>query len=194
MQEVLQVLGSLLMVATGFIYLNQVKNNQSTPNPGTWGILFIVLGLNAATYLTVVDNNYFKAIIVIVSFLVIGAITIYSLIKGKFSVITGFDKLVLIISLLVGVLWQITDDARLSNILMQLIIFLTFIPIVRGLWCGYLKEKMLPWNLAVVAYTFQMISLLMDFQGDYLQLCYPFINGVLGNGLIPIILIIKKAK
>lgn len=194
MQLIIQVLGSLLMVVTGFIYLNQIKNNQSTPNPGTWAVLFVIMGLNAVTYLTVVNNNYLKVVIVFVSFVVISAITIYSFVKGKFSKLTTFDKYILIVSLVVGVFWRLTDGARMSNVLMQIIIFLTFLPIVRGLLRGYLKEKMLSWNLAVVAYTLQLISILIDFNGDYLQLCYPLINGVVGNGLISLVIILKKAK
>ena len=194
MQLTLQILGSVLLVVVLFIYLNQIKNNQSTPNPGTWSVLFIIMGINAITYLTVVNGDYLKATIVFVSFLMICTITLYTFIKGKFAKISTFDKWTLFVSVLVGIFWQTSSDARISNALMQIILFITFWPIIIGLWRGRLKEKQLSWNLAVVAYIFQTISVLIAFNGDYLQLAYPVINGIIGNALIPLVIFYKKRR
>ncbi len=194
MEQVFQSVGSFLLVLVYIFYLKQTIKGESTPNPATWLVWFVIMGINTITYFKIVDEDYFKTAIVIVGFTGITSIMIYSLIKGKFSKIRKLDFFLLIISIAIGIFWIISKNANISNLLLQIIIFISFLPTVIGLAQNRLKEKHLPWTLASVAYTLQTISLLINWDGNYYQLFLPIINGILGNGLIPIILITKSLK
>lgn len=194
MEQILQMIGSLLLVLVYIFYLKQTIKGESTPNPATWIVWFVIMGINTITYFKVVDENYFKTAIVVVGFTGITFITIYSLLKGKFSKLGKLDSFLLIISIAIGIFWVLGKNAKTSNLLLQIIIFVSFIPTVVGLAQNKLKEKHLPWTLASIAYILQTISLLINWDGNYYQLFLPIINGILGNGLIPIILIIKGLR
>lgn len=194
MEQTLQISGSLILLLVYFFYLKQTIKGQSTPNPGTWVVWFVIMGINTITYFKVVNDDYLKTAIVFIGFIGITSIMIYSLFKGKFAKLTKIDLILLFLSIIIGIFWQISENAKISNLLLQIIIFISFLPTAIGLMQNRLKEKHLPWTLAAIAYFFQTISLLINYDGNIYQLFLPIINGILGNGLIPIILIFKSIK
>ncbi len=194
MEEILQVSGSLILLLVYFFYLSQAVKGQSTPNPGTWIVWFVIMGINTITYFKVVDDNYLKTAIVFIGFTGITSIMLYSLFKGKFAKLAKIDLILLSLSIIIGIFWQISENANISNLLLQIIIFISFLPTAIGLIQDRLKEKHLPWTLAVIAYSLQTISLTINYDGNIYQLFLPIINGVLGNGLIVIILFCKSIK
>ena len=194
MEGILQIIASSLLVVVYIIYLKQITKGESTPNPGTWITWFVIMGINVFTYFKVVNNDYLKTAIVFIGFLSITLIMFYSLFKGKFAKLAKIDTILLILSIIVMVFWQVTKNVNLSNLFLQIVIFISFLPTAIGVAQGRLKEKHLPWTLASIAYTIQTISLLLNYDGNLYQLFLPIINGILGNGLIPIILIYKKLK
>lgn len=194
MEQILQISGSLILLLVYFFYLRQTIKGQSTPNPSTWMVWFCIMGINTITYFQVVDENYLKTAVVFISFIGISSIMLYSLFKGKFAKLTKTDSLLLSLTIIIGVFWQITENAKLSNLLLQVIILISFLPTVIGLIQGRLKEKHLPWTLATIAYCLQTTSLLINYDGNVYQLFLPIFNGIVGNGAIPVILIYKSIK
>lgn len=194
MEATLQIIGSLILVLVYLFYLKQTVKGESTPNPGTWVVWFVIMGINTFTYFKVVNDDILKTAIVFVGFLGITSIMLYSLIKGKFAKLAKIDLILLALSIIIGIFWQISYNAKLSNLFLQIIIFISFLPTAIGLAQNRLKEKHWPWTLAVIAYSLQTVSLLINYDGNLYQLFLPIINGILGNGLIPIVLIIKKIK
>ena len=76
--------------------------------------------------------------------------------------------------------------------MIQIVFVVSFIPTVYGLYIGELKEKAFPWWLAVSAYVIQILLLTISFSGDWLELLFPFANGVLGNGSVAVLATLKK--
>lgn len=194
METILQITGSFLLILVYLFYLKQTVKGESTPNPGTWVVWFVIMGINTFTYFKVVNDDVLKTAIVFVGFLGITSIMLYSLVKGKFAKLAKIDLILLVLSVIIGIFWQISDNANLSNLFLQIIIFISFLPTAIGLTQNRLREKHWPWTLAVIAYFLQTISLLINYDGNLYQLFLPIINGILGNGLIPIVLIFKKIK
>jgi hypothetical protein len=194
MAVVLQIIASILPIAVCITYLRQVNRGESTPNPSTWVIWFIVTGINTVTYFQVVNSNYFKTAIVFMVFLSMGITMAYSFFKGKFAKLAKIDISILILSIVIGIFWLITKNANISSLLLQIIIFSSYFPTAIGLMQNRLKEKHLPWTLIVIAYILQTISLLINFDGNLYQLFLPIINGIMGNGLILGIILYKKIK
>lgn len=101
---------------------------------------------------------------------------------------------ILTLSIIIGIFWWITKNADIASLLLQIIIFTSYLPTAVGLIKNRLKEKHLPWTLIVIAYILQTISLLMNYDGNLYQLFLPTINGIMGNGLILTIILYKEVK
>ncbi len=194
MTTALQIIASILPIAVCITYLRQVSRGESTPNPSTWVIWFIVTGINTVTYFQVVNSDYFKTSIVFTVFLSMGATMAYSFFKGKFAKLAKLDMSILTLSIIIGIFWWITKNADIASLLLQIIIFTSYLPTAVGLIKNRLKEKHLPWTLIVIAYILQTISLLMNYDGNLYQLFLPTINGIIGNGLILTIILYKEVK
>lgn len=194
MQQLFQIMGSIILIIVYILYFKQVTKNESTPNAGTWIIWSLIMTINTFTYLQVVKGEYLKVAIVFVSFISITLVTFYAIFKNKFAKLSRLDLLLLILAIIIGVVWQITDNAILANILIQLVLIISFLPTAIGLLQDRLKEKHLPWTLALIAYVLQTISLTFNYDGNIYQFFLPVINGILGNGLITAILIYKAKK
>jgi len=195
MSETFSVLSGLVMVAVVFIYFSQVVGNASTPNPSTWVTCFGVMAMNTVTYYFVSQHSIRQIMTPLIITCGMMIILAFSLVKGKFGRIGSVDILIFLLSVFVGILWKITEDPVVSNLFMQAILLLSFVPTVVGLWKGRLREKSLSWNLAVLSYCFLIASILSSPGWNWVQLAFPFVNGVIGNGSVALtIFLIRKEK
>ena len=188
--EILGLISGLLIIPVYLIYLFQVKKGYSTPNPATWSIWVIVMLLNGATYFSMIGDLFESFIAIVVPLLLI-ILFVYISAKRKFVALGKTEIIILILTFCIGILWKITS-ATISNLCLQVILLFSFWPTIRGLLKNELSEKPLPWLLAVVAYFFTIAANLSDFSGDYIKLVFPIVNGVIGNGSVAVIAIIKK--
>ncbi len=196
MSDAFLALANLLMVATVTIYFRGVVKGTTTPNTATWLISAVVMTMNTITYLTVVDGDLKKAAIGAVVNLGILAIFGYSLFKGKFANLGRLDAVMLALACLIGTVWRNTGNAIIANLALQAVLFISFIPTVVGLLRGELRDNILPWSLAVIAYTFQILAILTA-KADWTwpEIVYPILNGIMGNGsVIAAILWTKRAR
>lgn len=191
MLELLSSISSIILLSVYVVYFKQVKNGTSTPNPVSWLTWVIASSINVVTYLSVVEGDYWKSSIAIVSNLCMIGICAYSFYQKKFAKLTLFDFFILVLAILIGVFWQVTQSDRLANILIQIIFVISFIPTIYGLYMGTLSEKPAPWWIAVLAYFIQIIALCISYTGDWLVLLFPFVNGILGNGSVAVLASIK---
>lgn len=192
MSEMFSVLSSLVMVAVVFVYFSQVVGNASTPNPSTWITCFGVMAMNTVTYYFVSQQSVRQIMTPLVITCGMLIILAFSLVKGKFGRVGAIDILILLLSVFVGILWKITKDPVVSNLFMQAILLFSFVPTVVGLWKGRLREKSLSWNLAVLSYCFLIASILSSPGWNWVQLAFPFINGVIGNGSVAVTIFLTK--
>lgn len=187
MLEVLSFISSCLLLCVYIIYLKQVSSGDSKPNPVSWLTWAIAGTINSITYLSVVEANYWKAGIAIVANISMISICIYAFYQRKFSKLNLLDVVILCSTLIIGIIWQITQNSRLANVLIQFIFIISFIPTIYGLLINTLKEKPFPWWLAVFSYSIQVVALSISFNGDWLELLFPVINGIIGNGSVAVL-------
>lgn len=192
MSELLSIAASLFMVAVVITYFLQVRDNVSTPNPATWLIWSVVSTMNCISYFSVVEGNVFKFFVTVIVAVGLSIVCIYTLRTGRFGKIGWVEIISLLLAVAVGVVWK-TAGPKLANLALQVIFVISFIPTIRGLIKGELKERPRPWILAVTAYVCQVLSLLADWQGDWISLVYPVVNGIIGNGSVAAI-ILYQAK
>lgn len=196
MSDLISIVASLFMVGVVITYLGQVIKNSSTPNPATWVIWSIVSTMNAISYFSVVQDDILKASTSAISAVGLSIVFIYSLAKGKMGKIGLVEILSFLMAIIIGFLWKKTGNASMANLSLQLIFIVSFIPTIRGLLKRELKEKPLPWILAVISQGLLGLAIIFDWQsaGGWIALAYPIINGVIGNGIVAIIVIWQDHK
>ncbi len=195
MVEALSIVGGLTLIAAFFCYFMSVAKNTSTPNPATWLIWFVIFIMNTVTYFMVAHGSFWQSLITIVAASGILCIFVYSLFKGKFAKIGAMESVCLVTALVVGIIWKTTHNPVLANLLLQFIYVISFIPMITGLASGKLKERVLPWALAFSAYIPTLIIIFINWNtSSWVGLVHPIVNGIMGNGAIIILVLLKDAK
>lgn len=195
MSEFFSLLSSITVLAVMISYFKQVVKGVSTPNPSTWLIWVIVSAMNMISYFIVVHGDIIKSLITVVTVFCLTLIFIYSLFRGKFGKIGRVEIISFSGALIIGIFWKMTGNAIVSNLLLQLLLLSSFFPTGIGLLRYELLEKSLPWDLAVCAYIFMSIAIILDWKrGDWVALVHPIVNGIIGNGGIALIIHVQEIK
>ncbi|HRZ34343.1 MAG TPA: hypothetical protein P5276_00970 [Candidatus Paceibacterota bacterium] len=152
------------------------------------------MSINTATYYFVSDGKLLSIVTPLVTIIGMVVIMVYATKVGRMGKIGRVDTVCFILAIVVGIFWQISKDSLISNLMMQVVFMISYIPTIVGLARGRLKEKALAWNMAVASYFFLILSILSGERWTMAELIYPTINGLIGNGSIPLILWWKKMK
>jgi cation transport ATPase len=187
------VLSALTLLLAYWFYIKQTQKGQSTPNPSSWGIWLLVGMINCITYFYIVSSIWESFLAFAYTFCV-AIVFIYALKKGKFSKITNLEIIIFILTLIIIIFWRVTANNSIANLLLQVIYVLAYIPTIGGLLKGYSKEYPLSWTTSVIAYGFSIISIALNFNGNWVSIVFPLINGVLGNGLVVVLIYHNKFK
>ncbi len=187
--NVLVIIANALILVVYLLYLKQIIKSESTPNPATWIIWFVVTLINALTYINV-TNSPLEGTIAITACCLMGIIMVYTLIKGKFGPLKTLEWWIIMLAISIGIFWQISANIIVAHLLLQIILVLSFVPTIKGLIKKELKEKAPPWITAALAYSLQIIALLIVYAGNWVSLAYPILNGIIGNGSIAVLAIV----
>src|SRR3989344_3493625 len=182
MIQAISIIAGLFNLAAGTGYLKQVIKNESTPNPATWIIWVVVTILNAATYFAVVEENFWIALSSGVTALMIFIIFVTSLFKGKFTKLNRVDTIALVLAIGIGIFWQLSGNAIISNISLQIVFIVSFYPTIHGLLAGESKEKPISWFLGCCSYVLQILNILLN-PVTLLALVFPVIQ-LVGQGTV----------
>lgn len=167
------------------IYFAQVVRGSSVPNPATWIIWLIIGVINAITYFLVVEHHLLRSLTLIVVTAGILAVTIYSLVRGRFAKLRRLDVICLSLALVTAVIWRVTGDPVLANLILQVVYIISYVPTISGLRQRTLREQPWPWILAVFGYIFMIAATMTSWTDQsWPALAHPVINGLLGNGLV----------
>jgi hypothetical protein len=78
---------------------------------------------------------------------------------------------------------------------LQFIYVVSFIPMITGLATGKLKERVLPWALALCAYVPTIIIIMLNWDSaNWVLLVHPIVNGLMGNGAIILLVLMKRGR
>lgn len=195
MIEFLSIIGGLFYIGALVTYLRSVSKNTSIPNTATWLIWLVIFSMNTATYFMVTHKNLWQSLITIVATTGVFSIFLYSLFKGKFAKIGLIEIICLVIAFIVGIIWKITHDPILANLLLQFIYAISFMPMIIGLAKGKIRETAIPWLLAFSAYVPTIIIIIINWETvSWVGLVHPIVNGIMGNGAIILLAIVKNNR
>lgn len=192
MEKILGITISLLLLLSYFIYLKQIIQKKSIPNPTTWIIWSTILTINTVMHFSGIEHSIYQTLIAFATFSAVFIIMFYSFFACSFPKLILIDKIILVISLTAVVFYFLVKDANLSALFLQTAIFLSFIPTIVGLIKDRLKEAPTPWILALLTYIIQATFLIINY--DYSIYNFPLLIliNLLGTSLIIIIIITKK--
>lgn len=191
--DICSILSNLIIIVVFAFYFKQVVGGTSTPNPATWFIWFVVTIMNAITYYHTVGEDIFKFMITAIVACNVSLIFAYSIWRGKLTKLGKIDGTCLFLAISVGVFWQTTGNNVITNLLLQVILMISFFPTISGLLWGDGREKAPPWLLATVAYTFLALAIITDWKGGgWLALIHPVVVGILGNGSVGLLALKQK--
>lgn len=189
MIELFSIFSGLILFISYVFYFRQVKESVSTPNPSSWLIWAFVMIINATTYRQVLVEDPIKAITGYVAVACIVFMCLYSLRQHKFTRVQTIDIFIFAAALATGIFWQVTGNAFVAQLALQSILLISYIPTYVGLIQGRAKEDPRSWILVVVAYIFSILAIIVNYQGNWIELLFPIVNGIIGNGLVALLVI-----
>lgn len=147
-----------LFILTRYIYL--IIKSRIQPSLAMWVFFTLAVGMSLATYLksgefALSDNILNSADLVMVSMV---ALTI--LLKGdRVSRFNSFDLVLLLLVILIFIFWIFTMEHTISNILIQLILVIAYIPVIRRMLAARKNtEPFSVWIALMIAPVFSLIS------------------------------------
>ena len=104
---------------------------------------------------------------------------------GRWKMVKVVEIVCLLLAGIILVIWKQTNNPIVANLLMQVVLVISFVPSAIRIKQLKERQKSLPWIFATVAYVFMTIALLVDTQGfKPFQLVNPLVPGIGGNGLL----------
>ena len=166
-----------LFVGAMVFYIRHLMLTNFIPHPIAFGIWLMADTINYFTY------TDFSGFWVGPAIMPLGALTvvIIGIVKRKKTERHRFKLLdwvcigICAMSLLV---WAITQNAIWSNMIIQIIIALGFVPIIGNLFKKQ-REPLFPWFLFAVGWIVTCVDTYLGYK-SLLEFVYPIVNGLLG--------------
>jgi putative effector of murein hydrolase LrgA (UPF0299 family) len=111
---------------------------------------------------------------------------LYSLFRGKFTKIQSIDIICLVLAVIIGIVWKLTDGV-VANLFLQGVMVIAFVPAAVGVYSNRAKERPMPWALAVIAYILMTATVVIGWQGNWVALVHPIASGIFGNGSLMVL-------
>jgi uncharacterized membrane protein len=189
----LLVVASIILLVVPVLYLVKTAQGKITPNPVTFFVRSVVSVMNLTTYFLTNGHNPWKSSVTLASTVGLLAIFFFAFYRGKFSRINRYDIVAGAIAIVVGVMWKLSKDPVLANLLLQTAMLVSFIPAIRGVLAGAAKEQVLPWALATTSYVLMTTALSLDPLTTWQQFIHPVCVGLLGNGSLALVIAFKNS-
>ncbi len=134
------------------IYAFQVGGGDSVPNPASWTIWMIVSIINALSFWKGMKSGIATAQFFTGSFGCM-VVWVYALHSGSFSPLDATGWIVLGLCVVCIGTWQLFRKATYVSLIVGLILVISGIPTIEGVWENSATEKALPWIIWTVADT-----------------------------------------
>jgi hypothetical protein len=174
----------IFLIAMGWYIRHIIKNEEFTPNPVTFGIWLVVDYVNLLTYLKISDH-WEGPVIMACGATVIFILSLKRSAKEKIK-LKNFDWFCIIASLVSLTMYFLTGNAVNSNLLIQIVLVLGFLPLIRLIYkCGN-NEPLWAWGLFAIGWAIVSIKTFNhpDTYKEWVECTYPFVQGFLGCSIV----------
>ena len=164
-----------------WIYNRKAINRESAPSRATWALWGFMSTLNAISY-TSLSGDLVKAILGIVdAFACVGTFFVVLRYQGTMK-LTQNEKIALGIGLAAIVAWYIFRRALYASAILQVAVFVSFVPVLIHTWKEPAREPKMPWFLWTVVYISNFV-LVIARHGSWKDMLYP-INYIILHGAV----------
>ncbi|MEI6119180.1 MAG: hypothetical protein WCP92_08525 [bacterium] len=173
----IEIIIFVVFIIAMFFYLRHLLVTDFTPHPIAFGIWFVADLINFLTYID------FSKFWIAPAIMPLGAaiIVVIGIIKRKKNHREKFKRndLICIVLVIISLLiWALTRNAIWSNMIIQIIIALGFVPIIDNI-LHEKPEPLFPWFLFIIGWTITCIYTFIGYE-SVVELIYPFVNGLFG--------------
>lgn len=169
---ILGVMAGLIHVVAFALYHRQMLLGTSRPNRATWTLWVFISTLNCISYIAM-SRDIVKGLLPIASTSACIVVFIASLFKGRLSRLNLGDYVNLVLGFISLFVWWAYRSATYANLLLQVCIFISFVPTYKGVWQDSSNEKSLPWFVWSSAYILNIIIIFLRWKGQYQDFVYP---------------------
>ncbi len=170
--QAIAVIAVIIYLGTFALYNRQIITGHSKPNAATWILWAFLAILNAVTY-QVMSGDWVKTIMAYGSCLTNVGTFLFALSQGRLSKLKRVDIFLLVMGLASIAVWQIKQDATHANLLLQVVLLISFLPTCIGVGKDPSCERSLPWFLFAGAYGLTISVVILRWQGQYQDLVFP---------------------
>lgn len=164
-----------------WVYNRKAISKESAPSKATWGLWVFTSTLNAFSYSSL-SGDLVKAILGIVdAFACIGTFLVVLRYQGT-TKLTRNEKIALVIGFAAIAAWYIFRKAFYANAILQVAVFVSFVPPLIHTWKEPTREPKLPWLLWTIVYI-SNFGLVIARNGSWKDMVYP-INYIILHGAV----------
>ena len=170
----LQIVGLVAGVVQliGYIdYVSFVKKGTINPNTGSWAIWAYGNAIVCWTYVLGGKQISLTETLPIVCSFACFFSGVYFLFRKKFETPKMYEISIFLIDLSITIYWLRTGETILCQILLQISVAISFIPIIMETWKYPDSEQPRPWIIWSFAYGLLLVIELPD--GDWWKVIYP---------------------
>ncbi len=157
------VLAGIIQVCGYWIYNRKLAKNEIRPNVTSWAIWGIGSFIAYALY-SDLANDWVKEFLPLVCAIAAVATFVHMAVRGSFQKPDRTDVQIFALDIAVVSFWIYSNDPILSNVLLELDIWISFAPILRSTWKHPETEDATPWKLWSVAYLLFTIAVIMRWE------------------------------
>jgi len=194
MNTFLAILPSLIMVVFAGWYATEIYKKKISPALSTWIIMALGVVLSITTYLISSDFNYLGAALNFGDVLCNVIIITMLLTTQKSSVrFKSFEKKYLLASLIIVIFWILSRNAFISNLLVQLILVVSYLPTIQKLLTEKKNtESIFAWSICLFA---SLVSLFSSFaSGNFLSIVYVMRSSIMIGLVLAIAIYFERPR
>ncbi len=171
-----------LNILAFILYNKDAFTGSTRPNAATWFLWALVTIVNAASYHGMgVD---WATLVVMVSDTSLCTITfLFLLVTGKFGRLNRSSWIIVMLSTAAIALW-VTSSAEGGNILAQIPMVLSFIPILSDIRIGKTIENPWVWVLFTASFVINLLLVYLTWSGRFTDFVYPIVAVVMHGAVL----------
>jgi hypothetical protein len=182
MATALALIASTLNLAAYIWYDRDLLRGTTRPNLSSW-FVWVGITLLSVTSYTLGTGDWVKSALSL-SVLAANIITIILILRrSRFSRLSGLDITAIVIGVIAGAVWLVSDSALWGNAVIQAAIVAGGIPTYRSVWLDPSRERPGPWLIWGFVFVLLLVVVLLRWAGKPLELLYPIIGVFLYGGV-----------
>ncbi|MBE0653735.1 MAG: hypothetical protein IH594_08050, partial [Bacteroidales bacterium] len=131
MKEISIIIVSIINLVILLRYLQLIKKQKIRPSLAMWTFFSLAVGMSLITYMSEGNYSFLDNILNTTDLALVISVAVSIYFSGdKSSRFNSFDKILLIVVGLIFLFWITTRNHFVSNILIQLILVIAYIPVV----------------------------------------------------------------